>query len=204
MSVFIVSFLPVGFITGLPVPASGSHSTSSTSAPVTLPFFPMNLRVDRPHLRVHPSSWLLLVFRTRGHCGHGVAGFSPTGGFGIISICVTLEAPLPDARADAVASVSPPPITSTFLPFALMRASFGKVCPASTLFCWRASHPSQNESRSSPCPGLSGLWPSECRCRCSMHQTLQGSLFVSISCPVRNTTPSALHDFEPPVYYGLV
>ena len=92
-SASMTSFLPVGFISGRPPSVFGVHSTSSTSTPVTLLSLPMNLVDDRHLLRSQPSSWLELVRSTCGHCGHGVAGLLPTGGFGMISICVTATAP---------------------------------------------------------------------------------------------------------------
>ena len=82
----ITSFIPEGSMTGLPsFPCF--QMTCSTSAPVTFPLLsPMNLVVFRLHLLTHPSSWLLPVFNIRGHCGHGVKGFSFSGGLGRISI----------------------------------------------------------------------------------------------------------------------
>ena len=131
----MVSFLPVGLIVGRPPSVAGIHSTSSTSTPVTLPFLPMNLFEFRHQRRVHPSSWLELVFRTTGHCGHGVAGLCPTGGLGIISICVTSRAPcLCDVPIQSL-PVSPPPITSTCFPRAVIFSFSGISCPARTLFC---------------------------------------------------------------------
>ena len=93
ISASIISFFPVGFIIERSLTGSGNHSTSSTSTPVTLPFFPRNRLEVRLQRRIQPSSWLEVVFSTAGHCGHGVAGLWATGGLGMISICVTQAAP---------------------------------------------------------------------------------------------------------------
>ena len=71
----------------------GVHSTSSTSTLHTFLSSSRKRLEVRTHRRIQPSSWLLVVLRTTGHCGHGVFRLWPTGGFGIISICVTLSAP---------------------------------------------------------------------------------------------------------------
>ena len=135
ISASMTSFLPVDFMVGRLPSVAGSHSTSSTSTPHTLPFFPMNRVEARDHRRVQPSSWLLVVFSTTGHCGQGVSGLCPMGGWGIISIWVTLTAPwrmLVPIQSDPV---SPPPMTSTRLPRALTSWSFGKVSPSRIWFC---------------------------------------------------------------------
>ena len=135
-SAFRISLRPVGRICGRPPSGAGNHSTSSTSTPHTRPFSPIKRVDERLHRRSQPSSWLLLVFNTMGHCGQGVAGLYPTGGLGIISIWVTLKAPCRLLVPMQSLPVSPPPITNTCLPRAVMRSSSGKVCPASTRFCW--------------------------------------------------------------------
>ena len=56
---------------------------------------------------------------TRGHSGHGFPGARDAGGFGMISICVTLFAPCRLAVPTQSLPVSPPPMTSTSLPAAL-------------------------------------------------------------------------------------
>ena len=80
ISASMISFLPVGFMTGRPPAAGVLHSTSSTSTPVTLPFLPMNRLEASDHRRIQPSSCEEVVFSTTGHCGHGVASLCPTGG----------------------------------------------------------------------------------------------------------------------------
>ena len=116
-SVFSSSFRPVGFMTGLPPLGLGAHSISSTSTPQTCPFLPTKRVEDKLHRRVQPSSWLLLVFRIRGYCGQGVSGLWPAGGFGRISICVTLRAPCRLLVPMQSLPVSPPPMTSTCFPY---------------------------------------------------------------------------------------
>lgn len=88
-SALMISGLPFSTMIGLPPFGSGAQSISCTLTPVSIPFSPRNSRVLIFHLRMHPSSWLLVVFRMMGQLGHGVEGLCPTGGFGIISICVT-------------------------------------------------------------------------------------------------------------------
>ena len=135
-SASMISLRPVGRIVGRPPSAAGCHSTSSTSTPVTLPSGEPRKRLEARHQRrVQPSSWLEVVLNTCGHCGHGVAGLLPTGGLGIISICVTLAAPWRLAVPMQSLPVSPPPITSTRLPLAVTRCSSENVWPASTRFC---------------------------------------------------------------------
>ena len=46
------------------------------------------LRFQEAHCQKHQ-----VVYSTTGHCGQGVASLCPTGGCGMISICVTLAAP---------------------------------------------------------------------------------------------------------------
>ena len=92
-SASMISFLPVSLICGRPLSGEGTHSTSSTSTPIRLFFSPIKRLEVRFHRRIQPSSWLLLVFSTWGYMGQGVAGFCPTGGWGMISIWVTQAAP---------------------------------------------------------------------------------------------------------------
>lgn len=92
-SASMISFLPVCLICGRPPSGEGAHSTSSTSTPIRLFFSPIKRLEARFHRRIQPSSWLLLVFSTWGYMGQGVAGFCPTGGWGMISIWVTQAAP---------------------------------------------------------------------------------------------------------------
>ena len=82
----MISLCPSSFMIGRPPCGLGSHTTPSTSAPVSFPFLPMKRLVLSNHRRSHPSSWLLVVLSTTGQAGQGVAGLSPTGGLGMISI----------------------------------------------------------------------------------------------------------------------
>ena len=103
MSVSMISFfLPVGRMVGRPPSAAGSHSTSSTSTPQTLPFLPMNrFGSQRPAARAS-SSWLEVVFRTTGHCGQGVASLWPMGRLWHDFYLRHARGSLPDACPDAV------------------------------------------------------------------------------------------------------
>ena len=122
--------------TGRTPPCDGFHSTCCTSTPVTLPSLPRKRSELMFHRRVHPSSWLDVVFSVRGQLGHGFCGSSgPAGGCGIISICVTLRHPCRWAVPMQSLPVSPPPITSTSLPRALTSSPRSISAPASTLFC---------------------------------------------------------------------
>src|SRR5574344_826207 len=94
MSHLMISGLPLLTISGRPPSGFGIHEISATSTPTNLPSWPINcfeLMFDR---RVQPSSGEEVVFNVRGQFGHGLFGSSgPTGGFGIISIWVTLLQP---------------------------------------------------------------------------------------------------------------
>ena len=56
--------------------------------------------------------------KTFGHSGQGLDAARHSGAFGIISSCVTLAAPRRIEVPTQSFPVSPPPITSTFFPFA--------------------------------------------------------------------------------------
>ncbi len=58
--------------------------------------------------------------QTKGHCGHGLVSVLTSGAFGIISSCVTDLQPCLIAVPTQSLPVSPPPITITFLSFALI------------------------------------------------------------------------------------
>ncbi|CCZ13164.1 unknown [Prevotella sp. CAG:487] len=191
MSASIISFLPVALITGRPPSEAGVHSTSSTSTPLTRPSSVPTKRVEARHQRrSQPSSWLELVFSTCCHCGHGVAGLCPTGGFGIISICITDTAPCLLLVPMQSLPVSPPPITSTRLPLALMWLSPSKVCPASTLFCCE----SISSAKCMPFSSRPGMSRSRA-CGVPVHRhhasKPSGRSWVSIGVFTRNLTPSA-------------
>ena len=115
-SALIISGFPFSTISGRPPSGLGFQSISCTFTPVSLPSSPRNSSVLMFHRRVHPSSWLDVVLNVRGKFGQGFFGSSdPTGGFGIISICVTLFAPCLCAVPMQSLPVSPPPMTSTSL-----------------------------------------------------------------------------------------
>ena len=75
----------------------------------------MNFFVDMFHIRSHPSSWELEVFRSLGQRGHGSFSVRCSGGFGRSSSWVTLRAPWRFAVPTQSEPVSPPPMTTTFL-----------------------------------------------------------------------------------------
>src|SRR5450759_4938782 len=98
----------------------GFQTTSSTSTPVTLLSVPRNLTVARFQYLSHPSSWEVDVFSIFPKYGQGLLSDLLSGGFGIISIWVILTA---FCRVDVPTQsepVSPPPITRTFFPSALI------------------------------------------------------------------------------------
>ena len=87
--------------------------------------------------RSQPSSWEEEVLSVRGQAGQGFAGSSgPTGGLGMISICITDLQPWRCAVPMQSDPVSPPPITSTCLPLQLTRCAVSTSAPYSTRFCW--------------------------------------------------------------------
>ena len=131
-SASIISVRPVFHISGRPPFFAGNHSTSSTSTPFSVFFSPMKRTEARFQRRMHPSSWLLLVFSTCGYRGQGVVGLCPTGGWGMISICVTLAALAVPTQS---LPVSPPPMTRIFLPLQLMMSLGGMTMPSRIRFC---------------------------------------------------------------------
>ena len=71
------------------------------------------------HCLSQPSSCEEEVFKIIGYVGHGINGVRASDGFGKSSNCVTDNAPcLLDVPTQSL-PVSPPPMTTTCLPFAL-------------------------------------------------------------------------------------
>ena len=89
-----------------------------------------------------------------GQSGQTIALFSFTGGFGMISIWVIEAAPWRAEVPMQSDPVSPPPITTTCLPLALIvpnGAAIASSSPAPRLFCWvRKSIAKWMPSRSRP------------------------------------------------------
>ncbi len=111
-----------------------SHFTSSTSAPATFPF-PVNLTVERLQCLSQPSSCEVDVLRIFPKKGHGLSGVRDSGGFGRISIWVTLAAFCLMAVPIQSEPVSPPPITRTFFPVAQSSLRSEGSYPEFILFC---------------------------------------------------------------------
>ncbi len=78
--------------------------------------------VETAQSRSAPSSCELDVRRTSGHSGHGLAGRRTSAGLGISSTWVTLTAPCRRDVPTQSEPVSPPPMTTTRLPFGEDRA----------------------------------------------------------------------------------
>ncbi len=134
-----------------------------------------------------------------GQSGQVSALFSRSGGFGRISSCVTETAPWRTEVPMQSEPVSPPPITTTCLPFAVIvprpavaRASSS---PAPRLFCWvrksiakctpSSSRPGTSRSRGHSAPPVSATASK------SRSSEAIGSV-APISMPVRKPTPSAV------------
>ena len=118
--------------------APSFHSTCTHSSPVTVSPSPTTRLVRTAQSRSTPSSWLEEVRSFSGQSGQVSALSSFSGGLGMISSWTTLSAP---CRLDVPTQslpVSPPPITTTFLPVAskLPRgAARTSSSPALRLFC---------------------------------------------------------------------
>ena len=179
-----VSFFPVGRMTGRPPSGLGTHSTSSTSTPQTRPsFVPMKRLEVRHHRRVHPSSWLELVFKITGHCGHGVVGLCPTGGFGMISILRDVGRTLSVARADAVASRIAATDDNHMFAFGVYAFFLAESLSAQNPVCW-ASISNCEVYALRLRPGCRGRVPVVFPCKYSKHRNLRAgvsSLRVSLS-----------------------
>ena len=100
---------------------------------MTLPFSPTNSLVVIDQSRLAPSSCELDVRILSGQFGHTRFLSSFSGGCGINSNCVILNAPWRFDVPTQSEPVSPPPITTTCLLVAM--TWFSMVSPATTLFC---------------------------------------------------------------------
>ena len=85
-----------------------------------MPFEPFTRLVAIAQSRSQPSSWLDDVRSLIGQLGQVSPLFSCTGGNGRISSCVTDAAPWRIEVPTQSDPVSPPPITTTFLPSAVI------------------------------------------------------------------------------------
>ena len=125
----------ISVIFQLPSP-SRFHSTRTQCSFFSLPFSPMNSLVATLHSRTTPSSCEVDVRSLLGHSGQVSSLSSFSGGLGRISICITDSQPWRTEVPMQSEPVSPPPMTTTFLPVARMAASSGMSSPATRRFCW--------------------------------------------------------------------
>src|ERR1017187_7197296 len=105
-----------GISLGLP----SFHSRRTAFRPVSLPFLPTNSLVATDQSRSQPSSWEEELRNLFGQKGQVRGLFSRSGGFGSSSNWVTLTAPWRLAVPTQSEPVSPPQMTTTFLPAALI------------------------------------------------------------------------------------
>src|SRR5690554_6769193 len=106
------------------LPFSSFHSISTIFRPVTFPCSSrVNSLVNTDHILSAPSSWEEEVLSVMGHSGHGFNCVLCWGGLDNNSSCITEAAPCRLEVPIQSLPVSPPPITSTCLPFALMMFS---------------------------------------------------------------------------------
>ena len=103
---------------------------------VTRPSLPASPVAVVLQTRSQPSSWELEVLSRVGHSGQTTSRLSRSGGLGMISICVIDLAPWRLAVPMQSEPVSPPPMTTTCLPLALISGP-ATVSPATRRFCWR-------------------------------------------------------------------
>ena len=168
-----------------------SHSTVSTSTPETRES-PTKRSEFSPHLRLHPSLWLELVRSMYGQSGHGVDAPRPSGGLGMISICVTDFAPWRMEVPTQSLPVSPPPMTSTSLPFASIGGADSS--PVRNLFCPSSSSRARCMPPSSR-PGIlrsraAGV-PIATTTASKLRDSHSAEMSRPTSMPVTNRTPSA-------------
>ena len=115
-----------------------THSTRTHSRPLTS-LSPTTRLVSTAQSRATPSSWLDEVRSFSGQSGQVSALFSRSGGLGMISSWVTEAAPWRFEVPMQSEPVSPPPMTMTCLPFAVIvprGAARISSSPALRLFCW--------------------------------------------------------------------
>ena len=95
----------------------------------------MNFVVSTAKSRDTPSSWLDEVRSFSGHSGQVSGLFSCSGGCGMISKLVTDTAPCRIEVPMQSEPVSPPPITTTFLPVARIGSTGPCASPLTRRFC---------------------------------------------------------------------
>ena len=96
---------------------------------------PVNSTVLTAKSRSAPSSWLDEVRILSGHSGQVSSLFSFSGGFGMISSCVTDSAPWRTEVPMQSEPVSPPPMTTTCLPLARIGSLVVSGSPETRRFC---------------------------------------------------------------------
>ena len=138
--------------------ASKVHSQRASVADFANPPFTSIDLTFTAHSLSQPSRWLLEVRSIYGHIGHGVDECLWAGGSGIISTCTTDFAPWRIAVPTQSEPVSPPPTTSTFLPFAEI-SRLGD-SPEITRFCEPRKSSAKNTPRAPlPADGRTGRAP---------------------------------------------
>jgi hypothetical protein len=174
--------------------ASGSdHSRQTQRSFSTRPSAPRNSFVDTLQDRSHPSSWAVEVRRTLGQVGHGFVGTRSSGGFWRISICTIDFAPCRRLVPMQSDPVSPPPMTTTFFPAAVIPSS-GKGSPPIRMFCWvRNSIAKWTPERFRPGTGrsLGTVAPVARRRASKVLRRYRTEMSVPALTPVSKTTPSA-------------
>ena len=195
-------------VPGTSVSLPSLNWTCAVRSALTLPLSPTNSLVETANSRAAPSSWLDEVRSLIGQYGHTSGLFSCSGGMGITSNCVTLLAPWRLLVPTQSLPVSPPPMTMTCLPLALM-ASFS-LSPALARFCCgnssmakctpSSSRPGTGRSRDCSAPPVSSTASKSC-VSCAA-DTVSFARLVTLapgpspgmpptSTPVRIVTPSA-------------
>ena len=128
-----------------------------------------------------------------GQFGQVSSLFSFSGGFGMISICVTEKRALADRRADAVRSCSPPPMTTTCLPWAEMgRLSSGGSFRYAAVLLWQEIHGEVNPARSRPGTGQSREF---FRTSTNQHRIKRSAKLLGILCHANVRTVVECHTF---------
>ena len=119
-----------GMFWKLILPPSVTISTRAAWSVVTRPSSPEKWVVLTEYSRTPPSSCAEEMRKMLGQSGHGLlSGSRSSGGRGRISNCVTERAPWRWAVPRQSAPVSPPPMMTTFLSFAVMKSRSGTVSP---------------------------------------------------------------------------
>ena len=100
-----------------------------------MPFAPAKPVVEIEYSTLAPSAWLEETRNFSGQCGQESPLFSFSGGIGMISSWVTDLAPCRNDVPMQSLPVSPPPMTMTCLPSAVICGSSRCGSPATRRFC---------------------------------------------------------------------